>query len=69
MKKDSIEDQVLKKINLILSEFKDYEKAFVDFRGDIIIKNKVKKTPRKEKLILTNIFKEIIANDIKKNRA
>ena len=69
MNKDSIEDQVLKKINLILSEFKDYEQAFVDFKGDIIIKNKVKKTPRKEKLILTNIFKEIIANDIKKNRA
>ena len=69
MNKDSIEDQVLKKINLILSECKDYEQAFVNFRGDIIIKNKVKKTPRKEKLILTNIFKEIIANDIKKNRA
>ena len=69
MNKDKIEDQVLKKINLILSEFNDYEQAFVDFRGDIIIKNKVKKTPRKEKLILTNIFKEIIANDIKKNRA
>ena len=69
MNKNKIQDQVLKKINLILSEFKDYEQAFVDFRGDIIIKNKVKKTPRKEKLILTNIFKEIIANDIKKNRA
>ena len=69
MNKDKIEDQVLKKINLILSEFKDYEQAFVDFKGDIIIKNKVKKTLKKEKLILTNIFKEIIANDIKKNRA
>ena len=69
MNKDKIEDQVLKKINLVLSEFKDYEQAFVDFKGDIIIKNKVKKTSRKEKLILTNIFKEIIANDIKKNRA
>jgi len=69
MNKDTIQDQVLKKINLILSEFKDYEQAFVDFRGDIIIKNKVKKTPKKEKLILTNIFKEIIANDLKKNRA
>ena len=69
MNKDKIQDQVLKKINLILSEFKDYEQAFVDFRGDIIIKNKVKKTPKKEKLILTNIFKEIIANDIRKNRA
>ena len=69
MNKDKIEDQVLKKINLILSEFKDYEQAFVDFKGDIIIKNKVKKTQKKEKLILTNIFKEIIANDIKKNRA
>ena len=69
MNKDKIQDQVLKKINLILNEFKDYEQAFVDFRGDIIIKNKVKNTPKKEKLILTNIFKEIIANDIKKNRA
>lgn len=69
MNKDKIQDQVLKKINLILSEFKDYEQAFIDFRGDIIIKNKVKNTPNKEKLILTNIFKEIIANDIKKNRA
>ena len=69
MNKDKIQDQVLTKINLVLSEFKDYEQAFVDFRGDIIIKNKVKKTPKKEKLILTNIFKEIIANDIKKNRA
>ena len=69
MNKDKIEDQVLKKINLVLSEFKDYEQAFVDFKGDIIIKNKVKKTPKKEKLILTNIFREIIANDIKKNRA
>jgi len=69
MNKDNIEEQVLKKINLILSEFKNYEQAFVDFKGDIIIKNKVKKTSKKEKLILTNIFKEIIANDIKKNRA
>ena len=68
MNKDKIEDQVLKKINLVISEFKDYEKAFIDFKGDIIIKNKVKKTQKKEKLILTNIFKEIIAND-KKNRA
>jgi len=69
MNKDKIEDQVLKKINKVLSEFKDYELAFIDFKGDIIIKNKVKITPKKEKLILTNIFKEIIANDIKKNRA
>ena len=66
MNKENIEDQVLKKINLVLSEFKDYEQAFINFKGDIIIKNKVEKTPKKEKLILTNIFKEIIANDIKK---
>ena len=64
MNKDNIEEQVLKKINLILSEFKDYEQAFVDFKGDIIIKNKVKKTSKKEKLILTNIFKEIIAKEL-----
>ena len=69
MNKDKIEDQVLKKINIVLSEFKDYEQAFIDFKGDIIIKNKVKKALKKEKLILTDIFKQIIANDIKKNRA
>ena len=53
MNKENIEDQVLKKINLVLSEFKDYEQAFIDFKGNIIIKNKVEKTPKKEKLILT----------------
>jgi hypothetical protein len=69
MNKDEVEDQVLKKINLILSEFRFYEKALVNSNGDIIIKNKIVKAPNKEKLILTNIFKQIIANDIKKNRA
>ena len=69
MNKDKVDDQVLKKINLILSEFGYYEKAFVNSSGDIIIKNKIVKAPNKEKLILTNIFKQIISNDIKKNRA
>ena len=69
MNKDKVEDQVLKKINLILSEFRCYEKAFINSSGDIIIKNKTVKAPNREKLILTNIFKQIIANDIKKNRA
>ena len=69
MNKYEVEDQVLKKINLILAEFECYEKHLVNSNGDIIIKNKIVKAPNKEKLILTNIFKKIIANDIKKNRA
>ena len=68
MNKDEVEDQVLKKINLILAEFECYEKPLVNSNGDIIIKNKIVKAPNKEKLILTNIFKEMIKNDVKKNR-
>ena len=59
MNKENIEDQVLKKINLVLSEFKDYEQAFIDFKGDIVIKNKVEKTTKEREINLTNIFKEL----------
>ena len=69
MNKDEVEDQVLKKIKSILAEFECYEKPLVNSNGDIIIKNKIVKAPNTEKLILTSIFKQIIANDIKKNRA
>ena len=69
MNKDEVKDQVLKKINSMLAEFECYEKPLVNSNGDIIIKNKIVKAPNKEKLILTSIFKQIIANDIKKNRA
>ena len=69
MYKKTVEDEILNKISLILNEFEGYEKPLVNSTGDIIIKNKSLKKPSKEKLVLTNIFKKIIADDIKKNRA
>ena len=69
MYKKTAEDEILNKISLILNEFEGYEKPLVNSTGDIIIKNKSLKKPSKEKLVLTNIFKKIIADDMKKNRA
>jgi len=69
MYKKTAEDEILNKISLILNEFEGYEKPLVNSTGDIIIKNKSPRKPGKEKLVLTNIFKKIIADDIKKNRA
>ena len=62
------EKELLIKINYILSDFSDYEKAIVIHNGDIIIKTKFNIKKEKKDSILTNVFKEIIANDIKKNR-
>ena len=69
MYKKTAEDEILNKISLMLNEFEGYEKPLVNSTGDIIIKKKSPRKPRKEKLVLTNIFKKIIADDIKKNRA
>ena len=65
-----IENKLINRINEILHEFKDYEQPFINNNGDIIIKNKLinRKTKNKNTSILTNIFKEIIKNDVKKNR-
>ena len=62
------EKELLNKINYILYDFSDYEKAIIIHNGDIIIKNKNNIKKEKKDSILTNVFKEIIANDIKKNR-
>ena len=62
------EKELLNKINYILSDFSDYEKASVNYNGDVVIKSKINIKKEKKDSILTNVFKEIIANDIKKNR-
>ena len=62
------EKELLIKIDYILSNFSDYEKATVNYNGDIVIKTKINIKKEKKDSILTNVFKEIIANDIKKNR-
>ena len=62
------EKELLNKIDYILRDFSDYEKAIVNYNGDIVIKSKINIKKEKKDSILTNLFKEIIANDIKKNR-
>jgi len=62
------EKELLNKIDHVLSAFSDYEKAIINYNGDIIIKTKINIKKEKKDSILTNVFKEIIANDIKKNR-
>jgi hypothetical protein len=62
------EKELLNKIDYILRDFSDYEKPTVNYNGDIVIKSKINLKKEKKDSILTNLFKEIIANDIKKNR-
>ncbi len=63
-----IDSDLISKIEKLLKEFHSFDKPFVNNNGDIVIKKK--KTERKtyNMPMLTNIFKEIIKNDIKKNR-
>ena len=61
-------DELIRKINLILDDFENFDKPFLNDQGDIIIRNKIIKRNKKKNSILTNVFKQIIADDIKKNR-
>tara|TARA_A100001011_G_scaffold1148_1_gene1328 strand:- start:10 stop:225 length:216 start_codon:yes stop_codon:yes gene_type:complete len=66
IKKDDYE--LINKINLILNDFENFEKPFVNDKGDIVIRNKINRKSKSNNYILTNVFKEIIGEDIKKNR-
>ena len=66
IKKDDYE--LINKINLILNDFENFEKPFVNDQGDIVIMNKINRKSKRDNNILTNVFKQIISNDIKKNR-
>ncbi len=60
--------KLINKINLILNGYENYEKPFVNDRGDIVIMNKINRKSKRDNYILTNVFKQIIGDDIKKNR-
>jgi len=60
--------ELINKITLILNDFENFEKPFVNNRGDIIIRNKINRKSKRDNYILTNVFKQIIGDDIKKNR-
>ena len=63
-----IEKSLINKINEILNDFEDFEQPFKNFNGDIIIRKKSIKRKTNESSVFTNIFKEMIKNDVKKNR-
>ena len=67
-KRTEIEKSLINKINNILNDFEDFEKPFKNYNGDIIIRKKLVKRKTNDSSILTNIFKEMIKNDVKKNR-
>ena len=62
------EKSLINKINEILNDYEGFEQPFKNYNGDIVIK-KITKRKTNDKSILTNIFKEMIKNDVKKNRA
>ena len=66
--KTRVENELITKINKILDDFHDFDKPFLNNNGDIIIQKKPNKIVSKDISVLTNIFKEIIKNDVKKNR-
>ncbi len=63
-----IENELITKIIEILKDFQDFEKPSIDNNGDIIIKKKYIERKSNNLSVLTNIFKEIIKDDVKKNR-
>ena len=60
--------ELINKINLILNDFENFQKPFVNDQGDIVIMNKINRKSKRDNYILTNVFKQIIGEDIKKNR-
>ena len=59
---------LIRVIDEILINFSNYEKSFKNNNGDILIRKKLTLRKSNQSSILTNIFKEIIKNDLKKNR-
>ena len=64
LKKD--DGELIEKISLILNDFENFDKPFLNGEGDIIIRNKKIRRDKKENSVLTDVFKRIIAEDIKK---
>ena len=62
------ENELLKQIEKIVYDFSNFKKPIITNNGDILIKNLTNIKLEKKDSILTNVFKQMIANDIKKNR-
>ena len=66
--KTRVEKELITKIGKILNDFNDFDKPYLNNNGDIVIRKKNTKRKSNDSLFLTNIFKEIIKKDLKKNR-
>jgi hypothetical protein len=62
------EEKLIEKINIVLKEFESFEEAKINLQGDITIKRKDTLKKIGGRSVLTDVFKQIISNDIKKNR-
>ena len=60
------ENELITKIIEISKDYQDFEKPFINKNGDIIIKRKNIKRENNNASVLTDIFREIIKNDVKK---
>ena len=63
-----VDDKLIEELNIILKNFDDFEEAKINLHGDIIIKRRNTSKRIKERSVLTDVFKQMISNDIKKNR-
>ena len=67
-KRSEIDKSLIIKISEILNDYEGFEQPFKNYNGDIVIRKKLIKRKTNDSSILTNIFKEMIKNDVKKNR-
>ena len=67
-KPNKIKNKLIDKIDEILNDFEGFEQPFKNYNGDIVIRKKLIKRKTNDSSILTNIFREMIKNDVKKNR-
>ena len=63
-----VDDKLIEELNIILKNFDDFDKAKINLQGDITIKRINTSKRVKERSVLTDVFKQMISNDIKKNR-
>ena len=65
---DSYNERSMRHIASIKKSFDDFEEAKINLNGDITIKRRNTSKRIKERSVLTDVFKQMISNDIKKNR-
>ena len=63
-----VDDKLIEELNIALKNFDGFEEAKINLDGDITIKRKNTAKRIKERSVLTDVFKQMISNDIKKNR-